>query len=91
MYNLGRGLREKYEGRGEKGKLRRERRECDSGMKDGVDRSRGMETRTNEASAKIKPTDPSRLANQTARRNRTDRCHHQCRNIYLFNIDVRAE
>jgi hypothetical protein len=31
------------------------------------------------------------LANQTARRNRTDRCHHQCRNIYLFNIDVRAE
>ena len=49
---------------------RRERMKRDSGMKDRDDRSRGMKIRMVDAFAKIKPTEPFRLAKQEARRNR---------------------
>jgi hypothetical protein len=39
-------------------------------MKGRDERSRGMEIRMSEALAKIKPTEPSILAKQAARRNR---------------------
>ena len=49
---------------------RRERMKRDSGMKGRDERSRGMEILIAEALAKIKPSEPLRLAKQAARRNR---------------------
>ena len=70
MCRLGRTRRKKYEGRGEKrcGVARTD--EARKWMKDREERSRGMETLIAETLAKIKPTDPLRLVNQSVRRNR---------------------
>ncbi len=62
---------EKYGGRNDKrGGAARADETRNGGMNDPEERSRGIETLIAEAVAKIKPTEPFRLAKQAARRNR---------------------
>ena len=60
MCRLGRALRsgDEDEGRGEERGGGAVRRKHGDGMKNRVDKSRGIETRITEAFAKVRPTDP---------------------------------